>query len=98
GWPYVELPRVSISPEVRKRISTKVAFQFFVIPIKFDDNLLQVAVSNPFDPAMLSAVQYDAQAPVQFALAPKSEIEKALKKYYGVGAETLDELGEDDSM
>ena len=33
--------------------------------------------------------------PVQFGLATKSEIEKALKKYYGVGAETLDELGEE---
>ena len=35
---------------------------------------------------------------MQFALAPKTEIEKALKKYYGVGAETLDELGEDEPM
>ena len=31
-----------------------------------------------------------------FALAPKLEIEKALKKYYGVGAETLDELHKED--
>ena len=36
--------------------------------------------------------------PVQFALAPKAEIEKALKKYYGVGAETLDEMGEGEPM
>jgi hypothetical protein len=36
--------------------------------------------------------------PVQFALAPKSEIEKALKKYYGVGAETLDEMGEGEPL
>ncbi len=36
--------------------------------------------------------------PVTFALATKTEIEKALKKYYGVGAETLDEMGEGDAM
>ena len=30
---------------------------------------LQVAVSNPFDAAMLNAVRYDAHGPVQFALA-----------------------------
>jgi len=29
---------------------------------------------------------------------PTAEIEKALKKYYGVGAETLDEMGESDAM
>ena len=59
---------------------------------------MQVAVSNPFDTAMLNAVRFDARGPVQFALAPKPEIEKALKKYYGVGAETLDEMGEDEPM
>ena len=58
----------------------------------FENEILQVAVSNPFDTAMLNAVQFDARCPVQFALAPKGEIEKALKKYYGVGAETLDEM------
>jgi type II secretory ATPase GspE/PulE/Tfp pilus assembly ATPase PilB-like protein len=33
---------------------------------------------------------------VQFALATRGEIDKALKKYYGVGAETLDELQKDE--
>ncbi len=44
---------------------------------------------------MMNAVKFDAHMPVQFALATKTEIEKALKRYYGVGAETLDELGEE---
>ena len=35
--------------------------------------MLQVAVSNPFDTAMLNAVQFDAQSPVQFALAPETK-------------------------
>jgi type II secretory ATPase GspE/PulE/Tfp pilus assembly ATPase PilB-like protein len=47
---------------------------------------------------MMNAVRFDARMPVQFALAPKAEIEKALKKYYGVGAETLDELGDNEPM
>src|SRR5436190_1646084 len=32
------------------------------------------------------------------ARATRAEIEKALKKYYGVGAETLDEMGEGEPM
>src|SRR2546430_7263068 len=32
--------------------------------------------------AMQNAVQFDAQCPVQFALTPRTEIEKPLKKYY----------------
>ena len=98
GWPFLDLRKVTIPTEARNKISTKVAFQYFVLPTDFQNNTLQVAVSNPFDPAMLSAVQFDARTPVQFALAPKAEVEKALKKYYGVGAETLDELAKDEPI
>ena len=98
GWPFVDLPQLPVAPEARQKISTKVAFQYFVLPIRFENGAVQVAVSNPFDTAMLNAVQFDAQCPVELALAPKDEIEKALKKYYGVGAETLDELAEDEPI
>jgi general secretion pathway protein E/type IV pilus assembly protein PilB len=98
NWPFVELPKLDIPPEVRKRISTKTAFQFSVIPTQFEHEMLQVVTHNPFDPAMQAAVQFDARGPVQFALATKAEIEKALKKYYGVGAETLDEMADADTI
>src|SRR5687768_14518865 len=85
GWPYLDLPKTTITADAQKRISTKVAFQYGVLPTKFDNDTLEVAVSNPFDTALLNAVQFDANCAVQFGLAAKSEIEKALKKYYGVG-------------
>jgi len=97
GWPFVELAKHTIPAEARNKISTKVAFQFTVIPTNLVDGVLQVTVSNPFDTAMLNAVRFDARGPVRFALAPRAEIEKALKKYYGVGAETLDEMAEEDA-
>src|SRR5947209_20383627 len=95
NWPFLDLPKLKVPAEARNRISTKVAFQYSVLPTMIEDGNLQVAVSNPFDTAMLNAVRFDARGPVQFALATKPEIEKALKKYYGVGAETLDEMGEE---
>src|SRR5436190_1400589 len=96
NWSFIDLPKTDVSDDARNRISTKVAFQFTVLPIRFENGQLHVAVSNPFDAAMLSAVQFDARTPVRFGLTPKAEIEKALKKYYGVGAETLDEMSNDD--
>ncbi len=96
NWPYLELPKTNISAEVRNKISTKVAFQHSVIPVNADNGMVEVAVSDPFDVAMLNAVKFDARGPVRFALAPRPEIEKALKKYYGVGAETLQEMQDDD--
>jgi type II secretion system protein E len=98
GWPFLDLPKATITADAQKRISTKVAFQYGVLPTSFENDTLQVAVSNPFDTSLLNAVQFNAQCPVQFGLAPKGEIEKALKKYYGVGAETLDEMAEDEPI
>ena len=98
GWPFLDLPKHTTPPEARNKISTKIAFQYSILPTDVNDGVLQVAVSDPFDAAMMNAVRFDARMPVQFALAPKAEIEKALKKYYGVGAETLDELGDNEPM
>ncbi len=98
GWSHVELKEVNVAPELFRRISTKTAFQHTVLPISEENGVLRVAVSDPFDPSMLGSVQFDAAGPVEFALAPKAEIEKALKKYYGVGAETLDEMAEDEPV
>jgi type II secretion system protein E len=98
GWPYLDLPKHTTPPEARNKISTKIAFQYSVLPTDVIDGTLQIVASDPFDAAMMNAVRFDARMPVQFALAPKAEIEKALKKYYGVGAETLDEMGDDEPM
>src|SRR6185437_10676430 len=93
NWPFLEMSKLEVPAPARNKISTKVAFQHSVMPTDVMDGTVQIAVSNPFDTAMLNAVRFDARGPVQFALAPKAEIEKALKKYYGVGAETLEEMG-----
>ncbi len=98
GWPFIDLQALSIGPEIRSRISTKVAFQYGIMPALEEDSVLRVAVSDPFAAGMQSAVQYEASGPVDFGLATASEIDKALKKYYGVGAETLDELEEDEPI
>jgi type II secretion system protein E len=98
GWPYLDLPKLTVENEVRGKLSTKIAFQYFVLPVAINNGVLQIAASDPFDAAMLNAVRFDAKMPVSFALSTRSEIEKALKKYYGVGAETLDEMGEGEPM
>src|SRR6185295_4828589 len=48
-WPYLDLPRIEITTEAQQKISTKVAFQYFVLPVRFENDVLQIAVTNPFD-------------------------------------------------
>src|SRR5260221_4539705 len=98
NWPYLDLPKLKVPTEARNRVSTKVAFQYSVLPTQVTDGTLQIAVSNPFDSAMLNAVRFDARGPVEFALATRLDIEKALRNFYGVGAETLGELDKDEAL
>ncbi len=102
GWKYLD--RVVLPEDLAKedkkellgKLSTKVAFQYMAMPVLLEDGRTQVAVSDPFDSAMLGAVQFDARGPVEFVLAPREEIEKALKESYGVGAETLEGIATDE--
>src|SRR6266576_4676176 len=36
GWPYLDLPKLTVPPEARQKIQTKVAFQYSVLPIQFE--------------------------------------------------------------
>ena len=69
GWPYLEFAKLTVDTEARNKISTKIAFQYFAIPIAVNNGVLQLAVSDPFDAAMMNAVRFDAKMPVSFALS-----------------------------
>src|SRR5438105_4924444 len=68
GWPYLDLSKHAIENESRNKISTKIAFQYSVLPATLKDGKLVVATSDPFDAAMMSAVRFDSKMPVDFVL------------------------------
>ena len=94
-WECIQLSEVKPTAEARRRISSKVASQHRVVPLSVDDGVLVVAVSNPFNTDLLNSIRFAARGPVKFVLASSDEVEKSYEKYYGVGAETIDELAED---
>ncbi len=97
-WPYLDQSKLVVTGEAQKRLATKIAFQYGALPTTFENGVLQVAVTNPFDTGMLASIEYAGRGSVEFALASKAEIEKALKKFYGVGAETLEALDDDEPI
>jgi hypothetical protein len=59
--PTWTLPKLTIEAPIRGKISTKVAFQYSILPTALENGVLQVVVSDPFDAAMMSAVRFDAK-------------------------------------
>src|ERR1700691_2130600 len=43
GWPFLDLAKLTIEDEVRAKLSTKIAFQFFVMPVALNNGVLQIA-------------------------------------------------------
>jgi type II secretory ATPase GspE/PulE/Tfp pilus assembly ATPase PilB-like protein len=101
GWPFLErvpLPQdEDAKRELRRRLSPKVAFAHHITPVKVEAEHLWLATANPFDPDLVNAVLFEAGDRVQFALAPRDEVDKGLKGIYGVGAETLDGMATDEA-
>jgi len=96
--PRADIENTAASREALLKISAKTAFQYNVIPIDYEEGTLTLLTCDPFDLSMLNAVRFDAHCNTKFLLATFDDIEKLLKKYYGVGAETLNEMAEDDLM
>ena len=90
--PFTRITDKEIDATIRQKVPTKVVFQHNVMPMRIENGTLVVAANDPFDLTMLEAVRLVSKARVQLALSTEADIAKALKRYYGVGAETLDEL------
>ena len=90
--PFTRITDKEIDAVARQKVPTKVVFQHNVMPMRAENGTLLVATNDPFDITMLEAVRLVTRSRVQVALCTQADIAKALKRYYGVGAETLDEL------
>ena len=49
GIPYTNLKEIKIDSSVIKRVPSKFAWHYKIMPVKLNGNMLTVAVSNPFD-------------------------------------------------
>ena len=89
---YTRITDKEIDTTARAKVPTKVVFQHNIMPMRADNGTLVIAVNDPFNLAMIESVRLVTKCRVELALSPAADIAKALKRYYGVGAETLDEL------
>ncbi len=94
--PFSYLKEEDIEREVLERLPTKAVFQYNVIPLCFERDILKVAVSDPFVPGLVDSLRLAADSRVKLVLSPSDDIAQAAKKFYGVGADTLDLMMQDD--
>ena len=90
--PYIKLKSANIEPLVIQKVPAKFASHYKVIPLEFKDNILIIAMADPLDIRTLDDLRLLLDVDVRGVLAGEKEIEEAIRKYYGVGAETLERI------
>lgn len=92
GVEYVKLRSREIDPGVIEKVPAKFASHYKLIPLDMKGNVLTIAVTNPLDIHTMDDIKlllgYDTKA----VLASEDDIVEAIRKYYGVGADTLEKM------
>ena len=97
GLEFVDISESVISPDVVETIKAEDARRYRAMPVRFADDTLVVAISNPMDFDTFDALNHILHRQVEYVCATQDQIDKALVKYYGEegGNSLLKELGED---
>ncbi|MBM4142567.1 MAG: type II/IV secretion system protein [Lentisphaerae bacterium] len=96
NMPFVRLAGQVIAQDVLGRLPPKAVFQYNVVPVAVENGALLVATSDPLNSGLADSLRLAAGTRVRLALAPSDDIAKAAKRFYGVGAETVDRMMRDD--
>ena len=96
--PFQHLNDLAIGNEVLGRLPAKVVFQYNIIPIAIENGTMKIATSDPFCANVVDAVRLVSGMRVLMILSPSADIAKAINKFYGVGADTVERLIEDNTI
>ena len=95
GLEVIDLQIRQPNPEALTKLPASAVYQFNVLPFAFDGKTITIVTHDPFDTKPIDGLRLISGCNVNTALAPKEEVEKAIKKYYGVGADAIEKMIED---
>jgi type II secretory ATPase GspE/PulE/Tfp pilus assembly ATPase PilB-like protein len=90
--PILDLKEKEIPPSVIERVPVKFASFYKFMPVAIEGNALTLAISSPLDVRMADDIRVHLGLEPQEVLALRSDIDDALKKYYGLASDTIDRI------
>ncbi|HEY1083364.1 MAG TPA: GspE/PulE family protein, partial [Prosthecobacter sp.] len=98
GYVSTPLPDSADAPEMKRLLPPRVALKHRLLPLKIEEEegggskKLIVAAYDPFDLIGRQAVAREVDAAVRWQIAPRKRLLNAMRDFYGVGADTFEEL------
>lgn len=98
--PYIDLEtegdKIAPGKELLAKLPARILVDHRLMPISQTDDGLTVLTSKVFDTSGLDQLRLATGLEIYPALATQSEIDRFAKKYLGVGADTLQSMGQTD--
>ncbi len=95
GVPRVDLERVSVAPDLVSAVPLSFVREHRVVPFARDQNVLHVALSDPFATEVTDSLAYLTGMRVRPFLASPREIRRAMERHFGATAAPFGEDGSD---
>jgi type IV pilus assembly protein PilB len=92
GMQVVCLSDVVIPPEVLTHITEPMAQLYRIVPLRFEDNVLMIAMCDPQKLSIIDELRSFLGCDVKAMVATEKEMLKALERYYSAGGESVETL------
>jgi len=92
GVPYVDLEKDPPTTELLSRFPARLLLKHCLLPVREDDGSVTVATNRLSDTTGLDELRLVSGKHLQPAAAPSAEINRCLKHFLGVGADTVQSL------
>ncbi len=90
--PVVNLKQLSIDQQVLKRVPVRFAWHYRCMPLRLAGKMVTLAMSDPFQVRPIEDLKVHYGLEAEVVLATEAEIQDAIQRYYGVGADTVGEI------
>lgn len=92
GVPYIRIKDGEIEKSVIEKVPAKFAIHYKLMPLELEGDTLAIAVTDPLDVNTLDDVKLLLGYEIHPFLAGEKDILEAIKRYYGIGAETIESI------
>ena len=89
---YASLKDMNVPADIIKTIPAKFVWHYKFMPLKVKDGVLTIAVSDPLAVWIMEDLKLNLGFDVERVLSTEEEILAAIRRYYGLGAETVEEI------
>jgi general secretion pathway protein E/type IV pilus assembly protein PilB len=96
--PYVELNEFECPKEFFAKFPARVLLDHHLLPMSEENGSVQIATSKLFDSSGLDELRLATGMDFHPVLATTTEIDRAMKRLIGIGADTLQDMGEEGSI